>query len=80
MQSLGMDTIEYETLPGSPYGTVTQDKITHKRAKSSALSQQSTTRLQGTDITVKAHTQNTNNKQREAETLLRTYATKYFPY
>ena len=47
----GIDTIKYYTRPRPPYGKVTktQENNTYKRAKRSSLSQQVTTRLQGTD-------------------------------
>ena len=53
-------------LSSTPYGKVTetQESITNKIAKRSALSQQLTTRLQGTDMTVwQRQTRNTNHKR-----------------
>ena len=48
-----MDTTKYQTLAVTPYGkeTKSQENITYKRAKTSALSQQVITRLQETDKT-----------------------------
>ena len=51
MQMSGVHAIKYHTRPRIPHGKVTktQEIITHKRAKRSSLSQQVTTRPQGTD-------------------------------
>ena len=52
--------------PGTPYGKVTktQENITHKRAKRSALSYLLIKRMQGTDKTVlQRQTRTTNNKK-----------------
>ena len=66
MQRSGNDTIKYYARPRTPYGKVTktQENITHNRAKRSALSKLVTTKLQGTDKTVRQRqTRNTNDKK-----------------
>ena len=61
----------------TPYGKVTktQENMTHKKTKRSALSQQVTTRLQGTDRTA-WHTRNTNNNITSRYTKLDTKSAK----
>ena len=50
----GIDTIKYHTWPRIPYGKVTntQENITYRSARESALSQQVTKRLHDTDKTI----------------------------